>query len=136
MLFQIKLWKKMFLRLLNVSMVNCHILYRSSGAGQLPFKEFVVAVIHDLLGEQIKNALKTISTQVRRVAAGLQAQEGQDRHVIRKLAQVDEGGARRKKRKDCAHCSDRITRKRTIFYCPSCPNLPGLHPECFWDYHL
>ena len=73
-LFHFKLWKVMF-RLLYVSIVKCHNLYRSSDDRQLPFKELVLAVILDLLGEKITLAIRTVSTQVWRAATNFKRRD-------------------------------------------------------------
>ncbi|KAF9416050.1 hypothetical protein HW555_006462, partial [Spodoptera exigua] len=46
-----------------------------------------------------------------------------------------EPNSRRAKRKQCRQCAKQKKRVDTIFYCPNCPDQPGLCLNCFKPYH-
>ena len=129
----------MFFRFLQVAIVNAHIIYTECcSPDQKPLNQqhFVLSVIGELLGEAVMNRLRTVASSVRKLSSGDQVQT-ETQHWITKLDQPEPTDDKRcRSEKNCAHCSGPSLRKRTSFYCPACPGQPGLHPECFKDYHL
>ena len=124
----LKWWRKMFLWLLEVAIVNSYILYwRHSDSAQrnhLKYRERSVT--------QLASDVRNFNRQRRgRPSTFDHAERLNGRlHLI---SQLPSGQL-----KDCAVCSDRSSgnRHKTSYACTTCSRKPGLHPNtCFARYH-
>ena len=136
---QIKLWKKMMFRLTHITVVNACIIYNQSqpeGGRKITQQDFILDVITELLGEATEKKLQLVASSTRKAAAEPSSSSGSHHWVDRLKQPEPEGGKRRRNEKACVVCT-RVKGKRsmTFFYCPDCPGQPGLHPECFTEFH-
>ena len=118
----VKWWKRVFFHLLDVAIVNSHILFRSVTGSKLSQLEFRVAVA--------KGLMEGLERPRPRRSAGTQALPL--RLTERPFPEPVPDG----KRPDCAVCSDRAAHRRhqTGYRCKICHTPLCLYP-CFERYH-
>ncbi|XP_062614645.1 piggyBac transposable element-derived protein 4-like [Saccostrea cucullata] len=132
----VKWWKKLFLHLFNLLLVNAYILYRKYG-GNIKKKshlDFRVKLVKSLL-ESAPNAP--------RPSRGGRKSENIDRltgrHFIQNI-KPKEGAKRKNPMRDCIVCNLPVNerqgnkRKQTTFECRQC-SVPLCLPNCFERYH-
>uniref|UniRef100_A0A6P7FHC1 PiggyBac transposable element-derived protein 4-like n=1 Tax=Diabrotica virgifera virgifera TaxID=50390 RepID=A0A6P7FHC1_DIAVI len=117
-------WRKVFFCLLDVTMNNAFILYRSEKNGtNYRSRNFRKKLVLQLIGDfrsKAKRRIININNNVRL--------DGNFHAIFL-----------RKSNSDCKVCSDRTKpggRKTTVYFCKTCPECPALHPgNCFEKYH-
>lgn len=114
-------YKKVFVHVLQVIMVNAWSMYKLAYPDQsVTLYDFRHIVVRAYLPASIESPA-SVSTRKR------------PNHVLSKVLQ-DQGGKRRKKR--CRQCSKEGKRSDVVYYCPACPDAPGLCAvRCFDKFH-
>lgn len=115
----IRWYKKIGIHIFQIMLNNAHFLYNNGNERKMSLYDFRLSVIESLLGPSPQ------SPRVRTPSVG-------------HLPQYCPKGLNNKtKRRRCKYCWDTSKiRKDSIFYCPQCPNEPGLCLEnCFRLFH-
>ncbi|KAL0811694.1 hypothetical protein ABMA28_009141 [Loxostege sticticalis] len=112
-------YKKILIHVMQVMMLNAYMMYnnqqRQANLDTSDFYDFRVNVVRQL-------------TSNPRNSRGISSI-----HWPVNLPKNNKGIT---KRKDCRFCLEtHKIRKAASFFCPHCPKTPGLHLECFKDYH-
>lgn len=117
----VRWYKKVFVHVLQVAMVNAWSLYKLAYVDKkITLYDYRHIVIKSLLPAAIESPA-SISTKKR------------PNHILSKVP-FDQAGKRRKKR--CRVCSKEGKRSDVVFFCPACPDEPGLCPvRCFDKFH-
>ena len=118
----IKWWKRVFFHLIDLALVNSHILYNACTGNKLTQLDFCIAVARDLLDGYTRSTRR---------------HHGSDPQLPLRLTErsfpepVPNNG-----RPDCKVCSDRKAgqRHQTSFRCKLCKTPLCLYP-CFEKYH-
>ena len=129
-----KWYHKIFFRLLMVSMLSSHKIYKSRG-GKIEFLQFV----HDVLTSLVANA-PHLAADHRRHQDNLVRLTG--RHFPSQSLYEGQAKDKKHKPKDCRVCRARGIKTakgfpiRSMWQCGDCPGNPGLCPgDCFRVYH-
>lgn len=123
-----KWWRKIFFWLLEVVTVNSYILFdsnRNPGNKKVSQRQFRKMLIKQLV-RGVKNTRKR----------GRPSSFDEEDRLDGKLHLL--GELQGNSKKECVVCSRREPkgRKRTMYYCETCEQKPGLHPAaCFKKYH-
>lgn len=118
----LKWYKKLFFRMVQVAMLNSHILFVKAG-NKSTFLDFQKDVVGDwIFGDD--GAPSVTDDHVVRLY---------DRHFVDVLPPTEKKVHPQKR---CRVCTKKGLRKDTRYYCPDCPSKPGLClSECFRKYH-
>lgn len=115
-------YKKVFVHVLQMLLINSHILYNNYGPKKLSLYDFRLQVLEELLPEQ-NPPPPSRKRKTDDIAHSLKLTEDRD-------------ARNRLNRKRCRMCHKLGKRATTTYYCSGCPDKPGLHPgECFTQYH-
>jgi hypothetical protein len=116
----IRWYKKLAIHLIEMMVLNSFKIYCKTTGVKLPFHEFRLAIIEELLPE---NASRDVGPPKKNVTGN---------HFIGRCEASEKGRTLRKK---CRQCAKNKIRKDTIYYCKDCPDFPGLCLDCFKPYH-
>ncbi|GFY79539.1 piggyBac transposable element-derived protein 4 [Trichonephila inaurata madagascariensis] len=103
---------KIFVHILQMMMINSHIIYNKYSNGNLSFYDFRLSVIRCLLKEPTKLPASISVPSV---------------HIIKPR---EEKNGKKRIRKQCKNCYLHGKRKDTIFVCTVCEGSPGYCLEC------
>ena len=119
-------YKKLCIHLLQLAMLNAHIVYKSSNKEpRLSFMDFTKEVIHSLLFQHDGEASPASQPEDLLRVTG--------HHFPQKVAPT---GAKALPQKRCKVCCRKGVRRESRYTCDSCPSQPGLCVEpCFKTYH-
>ena len=116
----VKWWRKYFFWLLEVSMVNSYLLYRSSRPKPLSHVEYRKKVMLSLCG----------GAPLQRRMIHVQPTREEERLTGRHY--LEQGQSRRL----CVVCSNNVKKHQTVYFCKTCTNHPPLHVDiCFERFH-
>ncbi|KAH9632993.1 hypothetical protein HF086_000353 [Spodoptera exigua] len=115
----VRWYKKVIIHLIEVCLVNSYQLFKSEKKLNISLYDFRANILERLLPpihprEEIPLAICPM-------------------HFPKQITK--EPNSRRAKRKQCRQCAKQKKRVDTIFYCPNCPDQPGLCLNCFKPYH-
>lgn len=111
-------YKKLGVHLFQIMLINSHFLYNKYGQKKMNLYEFRLSIIESLLGPP----------PPKREAQNLVY------HLPEYCPKDDKGNAKRRRCKYCWQTNK--TRKDSTYFCPQCPNEPGLClTPCFRQYH-
>ena len=126
----VKWWRKVFFWIVEVVVVNSHIIYKeqsmSQGAQPLNHIAYRRSLI-DILSEPQRSSRLVVHIPRRLSQSSLERLQP-SKHFLTKT----------RKRRDCVVCSDRSGGKRhlTLYQCTTCSSNPPLCPSiCFESYH-
>ena len=130
-----KWWKKIFFWILEVTMLNAYIIFKSTR--ERPMKSYRMKSLTFL------NFKKNLVTQLTEKAARLSGGEVVTR---KKVGRPSKDSAMDKLKPGshlvaigtlarCQQCSTPQSVHRTKYFCTTCPSQPHLHPTCFQIYH-
>ncbi|XP_064649987.1 piggyBac transposable element-derived protein 4-like [Lineus longissimus] len=126
----LKWYKKLTVYLLQLAMVNAHVLYCKQ-VKKVPFLNFV----HDVVGGLLFNGglLKNIDAAADADPLAENIIRLTGRHFIEEIPQT---GRKARPQKRCRVCTKAGHRRDGRYHCADCPSKPGLHMgECFRAYH-
>lgn len=116
----IRWYVKVALHIFHIIMNNAYLLHRQNARQKMTFLKFREAVIDELIYKN-KPRLHAIYKPM-----------GNNVH----LPAISGQGGEKKTRKRCKICYAKGVRKEGLFYCPMCPDKPGLClDKCFAEYH-
>ena len=127
----LKWWRKLFLGIFEVTVVNSYILYKTTVPHPTSHLQFRRSIVDSLVSRHLSTApprRRVGRPRSRCVSSG---------DPERLNVALRHFPAKRQQR-ECVVCSDseRGARKRTAFYCKGCPTKPSLCPDgCFEAYH-
>ncbi|KAL0830037.1 hypothetical protein ABMA28_003495 [Loxostege sticticalis] len=122
-------YKKIIIHVMQVMMLNAYMMYnnqqRQANLDTSDFYDFRVNVVRQLVNADRQTYKQTSNPRNSRGVSSI--------HWPVNLPKNNKGIT---KRKDCRFCLEtHKIRKAASFFCPHCPKTPGLHLECFKDYH-
>ncbi|KAL0819660.1 hypothetical protein ABMA28_007728 [Loxostege sticticalis] len=122
-------YKKIIIHVMQVMMLNAYMMYnnqqRQANLDTSDFYDFRVNVVRQLVNADRQTYRQTSNPRNSRGVSSI--------HWPVNLPKNNKGIT---KRKDCRFCLEtHKIRKAASFFCPHCPKTPGLHLECFKDYH-
>uniref|UniRef100_A0A1B6DFG4 Uncharacterized protein n=1 Tax=Clastoptera arizonana TaxID=38151 RepID=A0A1B6DFG4_9HEMI len=125
----IRWYKKLFVHILQMILLNSHVLYNKYSMKKMSFYEFRLGVIRSLL-PPIVPKIESPAQKRLRLATTHKAEKITDNRR-------SESQGNRLKRKKCRVCFKNGKKTATsAFYCPECPDKPGLCVNpCFDIYH-
>lgn len=128
----IRWYKKLFIHVLQMSMMNSYYLYRRYSSGRrLRLYDFRLEVIQYLLATPDDVPVRPPKhKKVSNVGHSLTK-------IEKTTKETKQGGNETKRvcRKECKSCRERKIRKQTTFECKQCPGIPGFCMKCFADAH-
>lgn len=130
-----KWYRKIFLHLLDIAMLNSHILYQQLHVGhQLNLREFEKEVIRQLLEKYGTVRPQQYREPVSQQPDRFEAHGWLRRHYLTLLPKVPSGRPGYRRCFVCKHTTRRNPRKETRYWCNQC-RVPLCPTECFRDYH-
>ena len=123
-----KWWRKLFLYLLEVALVNSYLIYRQT----IP-----QARSHLVYRRVIVEQLAKLSIQQAPARIGPGAPRRPDNNVLQRLDRKQHFLRKATTPRDCVVCSKRQEKRhRSLYFCSTCTNTPYLCPDtCFQRYH-
>ncbi|XP_028160561.1 piggyBac transposable element-derived protein 4-like [Ostrinia furnacalis] len=117
-------YKKIITHVMQVMMLNAFMMYSNSQANSnCSFYDFRINVVRKLLNADRQTNRQTVTSR----------RTGDFIHWPLHLPKNAKGVT---KRKDCRYCLEKLKlRKAATFFCTDCNKKPGLHLDCFKDYH-
>lgn len=125
----VKWYKKIFFHLLDLSVLNSHIVYKIKTGKNINLLDFQRELVKALIAKY-----KTVQprSSTRRAEHGHSPLRLIERHFPKMYARNPESNRITLKR--CVVCSKHMKRKETSYYCPSC-QVPLCILDCFEKYH-
>lgn len=117
-----KWWKRMFNRLLLITVSNAWILYKKFKEKKMPLIDFLMP-----LSEELIEIGKGGTNYIRKVGAGRPSKR------LKLLGNVGHQPIRGETRRRCAFCSEQKIQTRSMYICSTC-EVP-LCVDCFAPYH-
>ena len=126
-----KYYKKIFLRLLDIASLNCHVIYKANG-GRKCFLDFKLQLIEEIISKYAGDIyhLRKPSSDL---SLGPCPVHLSGRHFIVEIASHDEN-VDKKVQRQCAYCALLKKKKRSIYNCDVCQLTLCVVP-CFKLYH-
>jgi len=118
-----KWWKKVFYRLLMMTVVNAWIIYKEKTRNKIPFLQFIVPLAEEMIKEGREKATVRRLSKTGRPSKKRQRLENVSLHL------PEEGTTRRR----CKRCAENKKQSRTKLMCKLC-DIP-LCLKCFAKYH-
>lgn len=111
----LRFYKKLGIHIFQIMLMNAYVLFNQYSTRKLNFYDFRLSVIESMLPPR-----PTAAPQLD--------------HIPKYCTKDDKGKAKRRR---CKYCWDtRKIRRDSVYFCPACPNEPGLCLDpCFRDFH-
>ncbi|CAH1999936.1 unnamed protein product [Acanthoscelides obtectus] len=120
----IRWYKKVGLHICEMMLHNSYMLYNKYSGQKMSLLDYRESVIEALLPDIPDSAIQNQTS----------GKEPSTQHLPSKCEARSENNRRQRKR--CRCCSKRGVRKDAMYFCKSCPDLPGLCLEpCFKEFH-
>ena len=126
-----KYYKKIFLRLLDIATLNCHVIYKANG-GRKCFLDFKLQLIAEIISKH-GGDIYHLRKPSRDLSLGPCPARLTGRHFIVETGSHD-AGSDRKVQRQCAYCAMLKKKKRSIYSCDVCQVTLCVVP-CFKLYH-
>lgn len=123
----VKYYKKVFFRLMEITLHNCHVIYKRNG-GKKSFLDFKLQLVEMLLTSYGKD-VHWLRKPAQSPGLGSNPTRLTGRHFI-----IETGGKEKKVQRMCVYCAQKKKRKRSIYSCDTCKLTLCVTP-CFKRYH-
>jgi len=123
----IKWYKKVFFHIIDLSVLNAHVLYKLNNKSNIPLVDFIYKLIKDILTKYPTNKLRAVRNM--QVDSPLRLT---GRHFADLIPSIE--GEKRPPSKRCHVCTIKKHRKETRYMCLLC-NVPLCIVPCFKNFH-